>query len=241
MANILLSGFVRDDAGVVVNGATVDLLTRNTTTPVLATTTTNASGYWSISYATEGRYDVRITNGASIQFLSYDDQVQLTTAEVSLFRVRNPANTFKYEFVGAAITANRAVTWPLLTGDDTLVAEAMTQTLTNKRVNPRVTTEVSSATPTINTDNTDLHSITALAVAITSMTTNLSGTPVNGQKLLIRILDNATGRAITWGASFVAKGAALPSTTTASKLLTVGFIYDSVLATWGCVAAADEA
>jgi len=60
---------------------------------------------------------------------------------------------------------------------------ASTITFTNKRITPRVTTEASSATPTINTDNTDLHSITALATAITNMSTNLSGTPTNGQKL----------------------------------------------------------
>jgi len=113
-------------------------------------------------------------------------------------------------------------------------------TLTNKRVTMRVTTEASSATPTINTDNSDIHSITALATAITSMTTNLSGTPTNGQKLIIRILDNATGRAITWGASFEDNGVALPNTTTASKLLSIGFIYDTVSSKWGCVASVSE-
>jgi len=117
---------------------------------------------------------------------------------------------------------------------------AATVTLTNKRITARVTTEASSATPTINTDNSDAHSITALAAAITSMTTNLSGTPTNFQKLIIRILDNGTGRAITWGASFEDNGVALPTTTTASKLLTVGFIYDTASSKWGCVAVADE-
>ena len=77
---------------------------------------------------------------------------------------------------------------------------------------PRVTTEASAAEPTINTDNSDAHSITALAVAITSFTTNLSGTPINFQKLIIRILDNGTGRAIAWGASFEDNGVALPTT-----------------------------
>lgn len=115
-----------------------------------------------------------------------------------------------------------------------------TDTLTNKRITSRVTTEASSATPTINSDNSDAHSITALATAITSMTTNLTGTPTNFQKLIIRILDNATGRAITWGAKFEDRGVALPTTTTSSKLLTVGFIYDTVDAIWGCVAVADE-
>ena len=109
------------------------------------------------------------------------------------------------------------------------------------RVNPRTTTEVSSATPTINTDNTDIHTITALAVAITSMTTNLSGTPVNGQRLTIRILDNATARAITWGASFVSRGATLPTTTTLSKYLYVGFLWNSTASIWDCIATAEEA
>lgn len=106
---------------------------------------------------------------------------------------------------------------------------------------PRVTSITSSATPTINTDICDAVTITALATAITSMTTNLSGTPVNFQKLTFRILDDGTGRAITWGAKFVARGVALPTTTVANKLLTVGFIYNTVTSTWGCVASAQEA
>lgn len=115
-----------------------------------------------------------------------------------------------------------------------------TNTLTNKRITPRVSSETSSATPTINTDNVDAHSITALAADITSMTTNLSGTPTNFQKLIIRIKDNGTARAITWGASFEAKGVALPTTTVKSKVLTVGFIYDTVTSKWGCVASVSE-
>lgn len=116
-----------------------------------------------------------------------------------------------------------------------------TNTLTNKRITPRVSSEASSATPTINTDNVDAHSITALAATITSMTTNLSGTPTNFQKLIIRIKDNGTARGITWGTSFEAKGVALPTTTVISKVLTVGFIYDTVTSKWGCVASNQEA
>jgi hypothetical protein len=107
-------------------------------------------------------------------------------------------------------------------------------------ITPRITTIASHATPTINTDDCDAVTITAQAEAITSMTTNLSGAPVNFQKLIIRIKDNGTLRAIAWGASFVAKGVALPTTTVATKLLTTGFIYDTVAATWGCVASVQE-
>jgi len=129
----------------------------------------------------------------------------------------------------------------LPTSTDTLVGRTTTDTLTNKRVTKRVTTITSSATPTVNTDNCDVVTITALAEAITSMTTNLSGTPTNFQTLIFRILDDGTGRAITWGTSFQAMGVALPTTTTANKVLTVGFIYDTVDSKWGCVAVSDEA
>ena len=125
--------------------------------------------------------------------------------------------------------------------DSKVVSEDQTVTLTNKRITARITTITSHATPTINTDNCDAVTITAQAEAITSMTTNLSGTPTNFQKLIIRIKDNATARAITWGASFIALGVALPTTTVISKVLTVGFIYDTVSAKWGCVASAQEA
>lgn len=109
------------------------------------------------------------------------------------------------------------------------------------RKKSRITTITSSATPTINTDNCDAVTITALAAAITSMTTNLTGTPNNFDELIIRIKDDGTARAITWGASFEAKGVALPTTTVISKVLTVAFVYDTVTSKWGCVGAAQEA
>lgn len=114
-----------------------------------------------------------------------------------------------------------------------------TSTLSN-RVNPRTNTVASHATPSINTDTTDEFTITALAAAITSMTTNLSGTPVNGQKLIIRIKDNGTARAIAWGASFASRGATLPTTTVLSKYLYCGFIFNSVANLWDCVAVSQE-
>lgn len=123
---------------------------------------------------------------------------------------------------------------------DTLVGKATTDTLTNKRITKRVCTITTSALPTVNTDSYDVVTITALGEAITSMTTNLSGTPTNFQTLVFRILDDGTARAITWGASFQAMGVALPTTTTLGKVLTVGFLYDTVDAKWGCVASITE-
>jgi hypothetical protein len=113
-----------------------------------------------------------------------------------------------------------------------------TQTLSNKRITKRTGTVASSATPTINTDNYDVYEITALAAAITSFTTNLTGTPVDGDTLVIRITDNGTARAITWGSSFEASTVALPTTTVISAMLTVGFIWNTATSKWRCVASA---
>ena len=128
MANQLYAGFVLTDAGVAISGATVDLLDRNTTTPVRATTTTDANGYFAISHATEGRFDVRITNGSSVRWRKYDTSQQMTALEVQTLRVRNPAFTFDYDIVPAAIAADRQLNLPLITGTDTLSSLGLAQT-----------------------------------------------------------------------------------------------------------------
>lgn len=48
------------------------------------------------------------------------------------FSLFNPANTFKYNFLGSAIVADITVTLPLLTGNDTFVMNDFAATLTNK-------------------------------------------------------------------------------------------------------------
>lgn len=104
------------------------------------------------------------------------------------------------------------------------------------RTVPRYVTVTQSATPAINTDKTDVASITALAQAITSMTTNLTGNPAPGENLIVEITDNGTARAITWGTSFEASGTvALPTTTVLSVKLTVAFKWNASTNKWRCL------
>jgi len=119
----------------------------------------------------------------------------------------------------------------------TIVGITDTQALSNKRINPRVLTTASNATPTINTNNTDQFGLTAQAVDITSFTTNLSGTPTDGQKLWIYIVGTAA-RAITWGASFESSTATLPTTTVTTNRLDIGFVWNAATSKWRCVAVA---
>lgn len=98
--------------------------------------------------------------------------------------------------------------------------------------------ETTNGTPSINTNIYDYYELTALSEAITSFTTGLSGSPFDNQLLWISITDNGTPRAITWGASFEASTLTLPTTTTASTRLDLGFTYNSVTSKWRLVAKA---
>lgn len=113
-----------------------------------------------------------------------------------------------------------------------------TNTLTNKRITKRAPAVTQSATPAINTDITDVAHITGLAQAITSMTSSLTGTPVEWDTLRIDITDNGTARAITWGTSFEASTVALPTTTVLSTRLDIGFVWNTATSKWRCVATA---
>lgn len=126
------------------------------------------------------------------------------------------------------------------TGDQNLssyATKAWAETLTNKRITKRTWSTTSSATPTINTDNVDMYLLTAQAVAITSFTTNLSGTPTEWQTLIISIT-GTWARAITWWASFEASTVALPTTTVSTDRLDVGFIWNTTTSKWRCIAKA---
>ena len=119
---------------------------------------------------------------------------------------------------------------------DTLYATAAnTLTFTNKRITPRVGTVDDSATPTPTGDDQDIFTITALAQNATIGTPG--GTPVNGQKLIIRILDAGAAKTLAWNAIYRAgTDVALPTTTVLSKTLYCGFIYNSAATKWDLVA-----
>ena len=120
---------------------------------------------------------------------------------------------------------------------------AGTETLTNKRVNPRVLPiTANTATPTINTDSYDMVVITGQSTTITSFTTNLTGTPVNGQKLWISITGTSAVAITSWGSSFESSTTTLPTTTVSTNRLDVGFVWNAAgnagAGIWRCVAVA---
>lgn len=160
---------------------------------------------------------------------------QPTYAFASSGGVITDASTFYID--GAPIAGTNATltnAWALyVAGGNSVLG-----TVKNTRIAKRVVITTQSATPTINTDNTDISQITGLAQAITSMTTNLSGTPLVGDMLMIQITDNGTARGITWGASFAATTVALPTTTVISTMLRVLFQRNNANTIWDCIATA---
>jgi hypothetical protein len=73
---VYTSGYVFQDDGDVLNGATVQLLQVSDGAEE-ASTTTNSSGFWSFNETDEDRYDVKITSGTSIRFRKWADEISL--------------------------------------------------------------------------------------------------------------------------------------------------------------------
>lgn len=99
-----------------------------------------------------------------------------------------------------------------------------------------------TGTLTPNGATTDVFEAEGLTGAITLAAP--SGTPADGQRLLIRIKDNGTARGITWTTSagaYRAVGITLPTTTVISKVTYVGCIYNGTDSFWDAIATVTQA
>lgn len=203
-----------------------------------------ADGGTGASTAAGARTNLGLVIGTDVE--AWDADLDVLATAFSRATASGPASlafhedtdngTNKITVIGvASVASDKTLTLPDAT--DTLVGKATTDTLTNKRITKRTGTTTSSATPTINTDNVDFYSITAQAEAITSFTTNLSGTPTENQTLWLAITGTAA-RAITWGTSFESSTVTLPTTTVTTNRLDVGLVWNTVTSKWRCVATA---
>ena len=107
---------------------------------------------------------------------------------------------------------------------------------------PRVVTAASYTTDTgtsLSVATADQFQVTAQAGALKF--NNPGGTPVAGQKLIIRVKDDGTPRALTYDTQFRSVGVTLPTTTTTSKTTYIGLIFNATDTKWDCVATVTEA
>ena len=159
-------------------------------------------------------------------------------AGLTLFKInfKNALNTFTSFFTNSN-TAARTYTFPDY--DSTIATVAGTETLTNKRLTARVQSVTSSATVTPNSDTDDLVIITAQAADL--VIANPTGTPTEGQALLIRIKDNGTARAVSFGSEYRAIGITLPTTTVLSKTMYLGCVRNVADTKWDVIGLSQEA
>jgi hypothetical protein len=134
-------------------------------------------------------------------------------------------------------TVNVFLTYPssrvgYISGDGTTLQPGL-------RIDPRVTSTATASSLTPSVATADIYAYTALASALTINAP--TGTPVDGDKLMFRLLDNGTARVLTWDATYTVIGVTLPTTTTASKTTYVGCIYNANNTRWDVIAATTQA
>jgi hypothetical protein len=152
----------------------------------------------------------------------------------------------KLTLTGSVLNADLAGSIAASKITNTAATLSDTQTLTNKtiiastNVLTETTTVESSATPTP-TGGSLRNALYVTALAAAAEFQEPSGTPANGNTLIIRVTDDGTARALTYDAIYQGIGVDLPSTTTASKTIYMGFIYNSTAVKWDCLAVSEEA
>ena len=239
------------------NGVTVALGASGTITATATNALTIGTGLTGTSY--DGSTAVTIAIDSTVATLTGTQTLtnKTLTAPVISTIVNTGTLTLPTStdtLVGLATTdtlTNKTLTAPIIativntgtltlpTSTDTLVGRATTDTLTNKRIDPRVTSAASASTLTPDISASDVYAYTALAADLTINAP--TGTPVDGDKLIFRLLDNGTVRTLSWNPTYTIIGVTLPTITTANKTTYVGCIYNANNTRWDVIALTTQA
>lgn len=121
-------------------------------------------------------------------------------------------------------------------GGKTIAEVESAASTTARTPNVQAVTSAGTVTPAF---SNDLVKITAQAAALTLA--NPTGTAIDGWGVVIRIKDNGTARAITYGTQYRAIGVTLPTTTVVGKTIYLAGIWNVEDTTLDIVAVGQQA
>ena len=189
------------------------------------------------------------TGGTANQILVKNSSTNYDTSFITspYAPISSPTFTGTVVIPTATITNATVSTTPSSSTDvvNKTYSDSGTQTLTNKRINPRTTgSSISTSTTTLTPDVSSYDQYNFVAHAANCAIGAPTGTPVDGNKLTFRILDNGTTKTFTFDATYTSMiGSAFTNTfaTTANKTSYIGCIYNAYNTRWDVVSLVTQA
>lgn len=175
-------------------------------------------------------------DGVSVQFI-YDGSTWEVYSQVG--GAGGAASAYGNTQVSAYLASGTDTAGFTTTGNISGANLTATGSISNSRIVTRVASTTSGSSLTPNGDTTDQYEVTALAVGATINAP--SGTPNDGQRLIIRIDDDGSAQSLSWDAIYRVVGTTLPTTTVAGKTLYVGCVYNTNKTKWDVIALSQEA
>ena len=251
-------------AGTVTTNAQPNITSVGTLTSVAVTNNGTFGNVYANSGIVQGQYlygdgsnitNVAVSAGSYIQSgtsnASIDGTGNFTVDILSTLNVFTVSSTGVFvsgtaNVSGNITVANANVTANLsVSGNANIAGNLNAGNISNTRINTRTSNNGAtlSGTLTPNTDTTDQYNLIGINGNVTIAAP--SGTFIDGQKFTIRIKDNGVSQNLSWSTgsanSYRQIGVTLPTTTTPSKVIYVGCIYNIQDTYWDVIAVAQQA